>query len=139
MKVEIYPRAKADIIHQFRYYLVDQDAPAVAFRFRDAVRESVDQLKLHPRVGTLFQGSISGLRSWPVKGFDAIRIYYTVELPTAPPPHRGDQPQQQYQKRLLRPETQVSLSPHLRRILALDEQRNDKLSSKSGGRSGFLK
>jgi len=37
VKIEIYPRAQADIIRQFRYYLVDQDAPAVAFRFREAV------------------------------------------------------------------------------------------------------
>ena len=59
---------------------MDQDAPAAAFRFRDAVKESVEQLKPHPRMGTLFQGSISGLRSWPVKGFAAIRIYY-VEGP----------------------------------------------------------
>ena len=81
MKIEIYPRAEADIIHQFRYSLVDQDAPAVAFRFRDAVRESIDQLKPHPRLGTLFQGSISGLRSWPVKGFEAIRIYCVETLP----------------------------------------------------------
>ena len=68
MKTEIYPRAEADIIRQFRYYLVDQDAPAVAFRFREAVIESVEQLKPHPRMGTLFPGSIPGLRSWPVKG-----------------------------------------------------------------------
>jgi hypothetical protein len=52
---------------------------------------------------------------------------------------RGDQPQQQYQKRLLRPETQASLSPELRRILALDDERNDALSSHSSGRSGFLR
>ena len=71
MKIEIYPRAEADIISQFRYYLVDQDAPAVAFRFRDAIRESIDQLKPHPHMGALFNGSISGLRSWPVKGFEA--------------------------------------------------------------------
>ena len=80
MKIEISPRAEADIIRQFRYYLVDQGAPAVAFRFREAVIESVEQLKPHPRMGTLFQGSISGLRSWPVKGFEAIRIYY-LEVP----------------------------------------------------------
>jgi len=72
VKIEIYPRAEADIIRQFRYYLVDQDAPAVALRFREAVIESVEQLKPHPRMGTLFQGSITGLRSWPVKGFEAI-------------------------------------------------------------------
>ena len=80
MKIEIYPRAEADIIHQFRYYLVDQDSPTVAFRFRDAVQESIEQLKPHPRMGTLFQGSIYGLRSWPVRGFEAIRIYY-FEMP----------------------------------------------------------
>ena len=80
MRIEIYPRAETDIIHQFRYYLVDQDASAAAFRFRDAVKESIEPLKPHPRMGALFQGSISGLRSWPVKGFEAIRIYY-VESP----------------------------------------------------------
>jgi hypothetical protein len=52
---------------------------------------------------------------------------------------RGDQPQQQYQKRLLRPETQASLSEELRRILALDDDRNDALSRQSSGRSGFLR
>ena len=52
---------------------------------------------------------------------------------------RGDQPQQQYQKRLLRAETQAGLSPLLRRVLALDDARNDVLSSSDSGRSGFLK
>jgi plasmid stabilization system protein ParE len=80
VKIEIYPRAEADITRQFRYYLVDQDAPVVAFRFREAVIESVEQLKSHPRMGTLFPGSISDLRSWPVKGFETIRIYY-FEVP----------------------------------------------------------
>jgi hypothetical protein len=27
-------------------------------------------------MGTKFIGSIAGLRSWPVKGFEVIRIYY---------------------------------------------------------------
>jgi hypothetical protein len=52
---------------------------------------------------------------------------------------RGDQPQQQYQKRLLREETQASLSPEMRRILALDDSRNDELSAQGSGRSGFLR
>jgi ectoine hydroxylase-related dioxygenase (phytanoyl-CoA dioxygenase family) len=52
---------------------------------------------------------------------------------------RGDKPQQQYQKALLRPETQARLSPALRRILALDDARNDKISSKITGMSGFLR
>lgn len=52
---------------------------------------------------------------------------------------RGDKPQQQYQKALLSPETQQRLSPELRRILALDDPRNDELSSKTTGMSGFLR
>jgi len=52
---------------------------------------------------------------------------------------RRDLPQQQYQKKLLRPETQQSLSPELRRLLALDDPLNDELSAGFGGRSGFLK
>jgi ectoine hydroxylase-related dioxygenase (phytanoyl-CoA dioxygenase family) len=52
---------------------------------------------------------------------------------------RGDKPQQQYQKALLRPETQTRLSPELRRILALDDPRNDEISSQTTGMSGFLR
>ena len=79
MKVELSPRAEADLIRQFRYYLyylVDQDAPMTAFRFREAVTESLEYLKRYPRIGSLFRGSIRGLRSWPVRGFETIRIYY---------------------------------------------------------------
>jgi ectoine hydroxylase-related dioxygenase (phytanoyl-CoA dioxygenase family) len=52
---------------------------------------------------------------------------------------RRDLPQQQYQKKLLRPEVQRSLGPELRQLLALDDPLNDELSSGEGGRSGFLK
>jgi len=59
----------------------------------------------------------------------AMHVYYT----------RYDQPQQQYQKRLLRPEVQKRLSPEARRILALDDPLNDELSSTGSGKSGFMK
>lgn len=52
---------------------------------------------------------------------------------------RLDQPQQQYQKALLRPETRARLSPELRRILALDDPRNDELSLRTTRMSGFLR
>jgi ectoine hydroxylase-related dioxygenase (phytanoyl-CoA dioxygenase family) len=52
---------------------------------------------------------------------------------------RYDKPQQQYQKRLLRPETQARLAPELRRLLALDDPLNDELSSVETKASGFLK
>jgi hypothetical protein len=51
---------------------------------------------------------------------------------------RWDKPQQQYQKALLRPETQAALSPEARAMLALDDPANDAMSAESG-RSGFMK
>ena len=59
----------------------------------------------------------------------AMHVYYT----------RFDQPQQQYQKRLLSPAVQAGLSAEARRILALDDPLNDELSSTGSGKSGFMK
>jgi ectoine hydroxylase-related dioxygenase (phytanoyl-CoA dioxygenase family) len=52
---------------------------------------------------------------------------------------RADKPQQQYQRRLLRPETQARLSASLRSLLALDDEENDLLSAEVAVTSGFLK
>lgn len=52
---------------------------------------------------------------------------------------RRDKPQQQYQKRLLRPQVQASLSVELRDLLALDDPMNDRLSAEVAVRSGVLK
>ena len=52
---------------------------------------------------------------------------------------RRDKPQQQYQKALLRPETQASLSPEVRDLLALDDPLNDEMSANVTVRSGFMK
>ena len=52
---------------------------------------------------------------------------------------RRDLPQQQYQKKLLRPETQALLTEGLRKILAIDDPLNDELSSAGSGQSGFMK
>jgi hypothetical protein len=52
---------------------------------------------------------------------------------------RRDKPQQQYQKRLLSPLVQESLSPALRDLLALDDPMNDRLSAEAAVRSGVLK
>jgi len=59
----------------------------------------------------------------------AMHVYYT----------RWDQPQQQYQKRLLSREVQARLGPQARRILALDDPLNDQLSAEGSGKSGFMK
>ena len=52
---------------------------------------------------------------------------------------RADKPQQQYQKALLRPETVAGLSPLQRRVLAIDDPENDRLSAATTRMSGFLK
>ena len=52
---------------------------------------------------------------------------------------RNDKPQQQYQKGLLRPETIAALTPLQRRVLAIDDAENDRLSSATTRMSGFLK
>jgi len=52
---------------------------------------------------------------------------------------RRDKPQQQYQKQLLRAQTQAGLSAELRELLALDDPANDELSGKPRVVSGFLK
>ena len=51
---------------------------------------------------------------------------------------RRDKPQQQYQKQLLRPEVQASVSAELREMLALDDPLNDAVSANVSTRSGFL-
>jgi len=65
----IRPRARDDIIRQFRWYLVDRDARDPAFRFLDAVDESVERLRAMPELGTpkvLRNAALAGLRAWPV-------------------------------------------------------------------------
>ena len=52
---------------------------------------------------------------------------------------RWDKPQQQWQKQLLRAETQARLSPALRALLALDDAENDRITSTNTVKSGFLK
>jgi plasmid stabilization system protein ParE len=82
MNSVIRPRAREDILRQFRWYLVEQDAPDAAFRFLDAVDASVEQLLGMPEMGApkpLNNPVLEGLRSWPVKGFEEMRIYYVVQ------------------------------------------------------------
>ena len=52
---------------------------------------------------------------------------------------RSDKPQQQFQKALLRAQTISGLSPVQRKVLALDDPENDRLSSETTRMSGFLK
>ncbi len=52
---------------------------------------------------------------------------------------RWDKPQQQFQRELLSQETKNGLSPQLRKLLAIDDELNARLTLSDPGRSGFLK
>lgn len=81
MKVLYRQAAADDVVRQFRYYLIDQNLPEIADRFKDAVRHTVESLRQHPLVGARYRSSapqLHNLRSWPVAGFEAIRIYYLL-------------------------------------------------------------
>jgi plasmid stabilization system protein ParE len=81
VKVLYRQTATDDAVRQFRYYLLTMNLPAVAVRFREAVRRTVQSLRQHPLVGPRYSSSnpqLQNLRSWPVAGFEAIRIYYLL-------------------------------------------------------------
>lgn len=81
MKLVIRPAAREDILRQYRYYLIEKDAEAAAERFLAAVRTAMEQLFQHPFAGSpkhLRSAELEGLRTWTVKGFPAIRVYYLV-------------------------------------------------------------
>ena len=59
----------------------------------------------------------------------AMHVYYT----------RADKPQQQYQKQLLCAAVQRRLSPAARRMLALDDAANDRITAAGSGASGFMR
>jgi plasmid stabilization system protein ParE len=82
VKVLYRQTASDGIIRQFRYYLLTADAPEVAVRFGEAVKRTIQSLSQNPHVGPRYSSGASrlqDLRSWPVVGFEAIRIYYALE------------------------------------------------------------
>jgi toxin ParE1/3/4 len=82
VKVLYRQTASDDVIRQFRYYLVSENLPEVAVRFREGVRRTVESLRQHPFVGSRYHSNntqLHSLRSWPVVGFEAIRIYYLLD------------------------------------------------------------
>ena len=70
---------------QFRYYLVKLSLPDVAIRFKEGVRKTVKAISQQPRIAPLYQSGnpqLQNLRSWPVAGFEAIRLYFLLEKDT---------------------------------------------------------
>lgn len=82
MKVTYRKASQDDVTRQFRYYLVDQNLPEVAIRFRAAVKKTVKALSRQPKIAPpyiLRNPELTTLRSWPVAGFEAIRLYFLLD------------------------------------------------------------
>ena len=82
MKVSYRQTASDDLVRQFRYYLTVVDVPEIAIRFRDAVHRTIKALRQNPFVGPRYFSSnpqLQNLRSWPVVGFEVIRVYYIAD------------------------------------------------------------
>jgi toxin ParE1/3/4 len=79
--VNVYIRtaAREDILRQYFYYMVEKDAARAAERFLEAVQSAIEMLCQMPGAGApkiLENRALTGLRSWPIQGFPAMRIYY---------------------------------------------------------------
>jgi toxin ParE1/3/4 len=78
--ITILPRASRDIDEQFSY--LEQSDLDIALRFFDAVRQSIAQLARMPGMGTAYDLNnprLTGLRRWPVKGFNKHLIFYLTD------------------------------------------------------------
>lgn len=82
MKITYREAARDDVIRQFHYYLVERNAPAIAIRFREAVKKTANFIGKQPGIApalVLQNPQLKMLRSWPVTGFENIRMYFLLE------------------------------------------------------------
>jgi toxin ParE1/3/4 len=76
----IQESAEQDILRQIEWY-AEKGLPAIARRFHAAALDAIDALVAMPGAGPpRLTGNprLSGLRSWPIKGFDEFQVYYLV-------------------------------------------------------------
>ena len=81
MNLFIQEAAEQDILHQVAWY-AEQGVPDVARRFSEAAGASIAAVMAMPESGApraTANPRLSGLRTWPVKGFDQFRIYYLAQ------------------------------------------------------------
>jgi plasmid stabilization system protein ParE len=74
----IQEAAERDILRQVEWY-AENGLPVIARRFLAASFDAIDALSAKPDAGPprhTGNPRLAGLRSWPIKGFDELRIYY---------------------------------------------------------------
>jgi plasmid stabilization system protein ParE len=85
VKVTYREAVRHDVTAQFRYYLIERNHPALAIRFKEAVTKTVKTIGREPEIAPpciLQDQRWRNLRSWPVAGFEAVRIYFMLENDT---------------------------------------------------------
>ena len=78
MTAFIQAAAEQDILRQVEWYAA-QGLPDIARRFLAAATDAVAALEAMPNAGPPRHSTnpeVAGLRTWPIKGFDEVRIYY---------------------------------------------------------------
>ena len=74
----IRPNAAEDLDEQLDYYETEAGLE-IALRFFDAVEEAIQFLYRYPDAGSpkaFANPRLKDLRSWPIPGFENIRLYY---------------------------------------------------------------
>jgi toxin ParE1/3/4 len=80
VNVFVKEAAEQDILSQFEWYAA-QGLADIARRFHAAIYNAIEAVTAMPHAGTPRPSRnprLEGLRSWPVKGFDEINVYYLV-------------------------------------------------------------
>jgi toxin ParE1/3/4 len=73
--------AEDDVLKQVEWY-AERGLPDIARRFHAAVAEAINALVTMPAAGMPKPSAnprLAGLRTWPLKGFDAFRVYYLAQ------------------------------------------------------------
>jgi toxin ParE1/3/4 len=81
VKFVILPAAREDNLRQYEYSLSEADDEAVAAKFLVSIEFAIAQICRSPGIGApkvLINLKLVTLRSWPVRGFTEIRVYYLV-------------------------------------------------------------
>jgi toxin ParE1/3/4 len=81
VKIIIRSAAKTDILEQVTWYL-KQYAYKPATDYPEAVNKAIEFIAENPLIPPLkdfLNPRLSGLRSWPIPGFESIRIYYQLK------------------------------------------------------------
>ena len=80
MKTLVLPAARTDIVRQIGYF-IEIGQEHIADRFLVAARIAIEHLSHTPQAGAprpMKSPRLAGLRTWPIEGFDDMKIYYLV-------------------------------------------------------------